>query len=145
MADVRLARAIGGTTEEPQSQTKQAGNSRVRQGLESSVRATKTMVIGIDDAGTPDAPQGEEAAKQVSDWADASVSSLEDAQDALEDEPDTLEQALQQLRGATDAIAVTLKSGVADGRRRCSSRSGARGRVTDSSTCQQLRKKERSS
>src|SRR6476619_4954306 len=59
VADVRLARAIGGTTEEPQSQTKRAGNSRVRQGLESAVQATKTMVTGIDDVGTPDAPQGE--------------------------------------------------------------------------------------
>ena len=48
VADVRLARAVGGTTEEPQSQTKRAGNSRVRQGLESAVFATKTMVTGIE-------------------------------------------------------------------------------------------------
>ena len=145
VADVRLARAIGGTTEEPQSQTKQAGNSRVRQGLESSVRATKTMVIGIDDAGTPDAPQGEEAAKQVSDWADASVASLDDAQGALEDEPDTLEEALQQLRGATDAIAVTLKSGVTTVAGVASLDPALAAALRDTSTCQQLREEERSS
>ena len=145
VADVRLARAIGGTTEEPQSQTKRAGNSRVRQGLESAVQATKTMVTGIDDVGTPDAPQGEEAAQQVSDWADASVTSLEDAQDALDDEPDTLEQALQQLRGATDAIAVTLKSGVTTVASVASLDPALAAALRDSSTCQRLREKEQSS
>ena len=103
------------------------------------------MVIGIDDAGTPDAPQGEEAAKQVSDWADASVSSLEDAQDALDDEPDTLEEALAaaprrdgcdrgdpEERGHNVAGVAALDPALAAALR-------------DSSTCQQLREEEQSS
>jgi len=113
--------------------------------IESAVQATKTMVTGIDDVGTPDAPQGEEAAQQVSDWADASVTSLEDAQDALDDEPDTLEQALQQLRGATDAIAVTLKSGVTTVASVASLDPALAAALRDSSTCQRLREKEQSS
>ena len=145
VADVRLARAIGGTTEEPQSQTKQAGNSRVRQGLESSVQATKTMVIGIDDAGTPDAPGGDQAAEEVSDWADESVSNLEDAQDALEDEPDTLDQAVEQLGVATKALGATLTSGIETIVGAAQVDPALTAAFKDSSTCQELRKKERSS
>ena len=39
----------------------------VRSGLEQSVRATKTLVTGIDNAGVPDTDQGEAAAQQVSE------------------------------------------------------------------------------
>ena len=145
VGDVRSARATGGTTEEPQSQTKRAGNSRVRQGLESAVRATKTMVTGIADAGTPDAPQGEQAAKQVSDWADSSVLSLEDAQDALEAKPDTIEQALEQLGGATKALTTTLTGGVTTVAGVARLDPALAAALRDSSTCQQLRKKEQSS
>ena len=145
VADVRLARAIGGTTEEPQSQTKRAGNSRVRQGLESAVFATKTMVTGIDNAGTPDAPGGDQAAKEVSDWADESVSSLEDAQDELEDEPDTLDEAIEQLSVATKALGQTLTSGVETIVGAAQVDPALTAAFKDSSTCQQLRKTERSS
>ena len=55
--------------EEPQSQTPQCRTGFVRKGLERSVQATETLVIGIDNAGIPDTPQGEEAAEEVSDWA----------------------------------------------------------------------------
>lgn len=145
VADVRSAQAKGGTTEEPQSQTKQSGNSRVRQGIERGVRATDTMVTAIDNAGTPDTAQGEQASKDVSEWANSSVSSLEQAQDQLDQKPETVEQALEQLGGAVKAIVTTLTSGVttlADVARLDPELTAA---FRDSSTCQQLREKEQSS
>lgn len=145
VADVRLARSIGGTTEEPQSQTKRAGNSRVRQGLESAVFATETMVTGIDNAGTPDVGQGEQASEDLSEWADSSVSSLEDAQDALEDEPDTLEQAVEQLGVATKALGTTLTSGKQTIVGTAQLDPALAAAFRDSGTCQQLRETERSS
>ena len=63
--------------EEPQSRDA-AGTDGVRPpGLERSVRATETLVEGIDNAGIPDTAEGEAAATQVSDWADASLDDLE--------------------------------------------------------------------
>jgi len=145
VADVRLARAIGGTTEEPQSQTKRAGNGRLRQGLESAVFATETMVTGIDNAGVPDLPGGQQAADDVSEWAESAVDSLEDAQDALEDEPDTLEEAVEQLGVATTALGAALTGGVATIATAVAGDPALGAAFQDSSTCQQLRASEQSS
>ena len=91
----------------------------------------------------PTTPQGEEAAKQASDWADASVTSLEDAQDALDEEPDTLEEALAAApcrdgcdRGDALKSGVTTVAGVA------SLDPALAAALRDSSTCQQLREEE---
>ena len=130
--------------EEPQSQTPQGRTALIRTGLERSVRATKTLVTGIDNAGTPDSPQGSDAAKLVSDWADASVTNLEDAQDSLGHEATTLEEAVVQLTGAAGAIRVVLANGVktiADVARVDPELATA---FRDSSTCQQLREEQRS-
>ena len=53
--------------EEPQSETPQGRTGFVRVGLERAVQATDTMVEGIDNAGTPDTPEGAEAARLVSE------------------------------------------------------------------------------
>ena len=45
--------------EEPQSETPQGRTGFVRIGLERAVQATDTMIEGIDNAGTPDTPQGQ--------------------------------------------------------------------------------------
>ena len=118
VADVRLARAIGGTTEEPQSQTKQAGNSRVRQGLESSVRATKTMVIGIDDAGTPDAPRVSRPRKRsrIGPTRRSRASRMRRTRWRMSRTPSSRQSSSW---AATKAIGATLTSGVTDDRRRC--------------------------
>jgi hypothetical protein len=97
---------------EPQSETPQTRRALVRTGLQESVRATKTLVEGIDDAGIPDSGQGGEAAKQVSDWADTSKKNLEASQESLEEEAQTLEQAVTQFGGAARAIGSTLATGV---------------------------------
>jgi hypothetical protein len=129
--------AAGG--EEPQSETPQGRTGFVRKGLERAVQATETLVEGIDNAGVPDTPQGDEAAKQVSDWADSALADLEAAQDSLDEEAGSLEKSIDQLTEAARAIAATLTSGVqtfADVARLDPELAAA---LQDSSTCQQLR------
>ena len=93
------------------------------------MQATDTMVEGIDNAGTPDTPQGEEAAKHVSDWADSALDDLEEAQDSLDEEADTLEESITQLTDAAARDRSRARQRSADDRRRRRTRPRARGRV----------------
>jgi hypothetical protein len=125
--------------EEPQSETPQGRSGFVRKGLERAVQATETLVEGIDNAGVPDAPEGDEAARLVSDWADSTLDDLEDAQDSLDEEADSIEESVEQLADAARAIAAALTSGVqtiADVARLDPELASA---LQESSTCQQLR------
>lgn len=130
--------------EEPQSQTPQGRRQLVRTGLESGVRATKTLGAGIDAAGLPATPPGTASAEQVSGWADSARDDLEDAQDSLHEEAATLETAVKQLTEAAGAIGSTLTSGVKTiaGVARADPQLAAAFR--DSSTCQQLREEQSS-
>lgn len=111
--DIRTPAAFGDTgTQEPQSETPQGRTGLIRAGVDRAVQATETMVEGIDNAGTPDSPQGGEAAEIVSTWADSTLDDLEQAQDSLDDEADTLEEAIEQLTGAARSIAAGLTGGV---------------------------------
>ena len=128
--------------EEPQSETPQGRTGFVRKGLERAVQATETMVTGIENAGAPDTPEGDEAAELLSDWADSSLDDLEEAQDSLDEEADSLEDAIEQLAGAVGAIGSVLGNGVqtfADVARLDPELSAA---LQGSSTCQQLREEE---
>jgi hypothetical protein len=110
--EIRIPPSVGDLNdEEPQSETPQGRTGLIRSGLQESVRAAKTLVEGIDDAGTPDTPQGATASSHVSDWADSSRDALEQAEDSLDNKPDTLEGAVTQLTGAAVAIRSTLASG----------------------------------
>jgi hypothetical protein len=141
--DVRQAPSRGSLgVEEPQSQTPQGRTELIRTGLESSVRATKTLVEGIDGAGTPDTPQGSQAASQVSDWADSSRNDLEQAQDALHHEAATLETALAQLTGAAGAVRTTLTSGVKTLAGAAQADPQLAAAFRSSSRCQQLREEQ---
>ena len=125
--------------EEPQSETPQGRAGFVRKGLERAIQATETLVDGVDNAGIPDTAQGDEAAELVSDWADFALGDLEDAQDSLDEEADSLEGSIEQLTEAAGAIASTLGSGVqtiADLARLDPELASA---LQESSTCQQLR------
>ena len=131
--------------EEPQSETPQGRTGFVRKGLERGVQATDTMVTGIENAGVPDTPQGDEAATRVSDWADSALDDLEGAQDSLDEEAGSLEEAIKQVTGAAGTIGSVLASGVqtfADVARLDPEIAAA---LESSSTCQELRKKEQSS
>ena len=138
--EIRQPSATGSTgATEPQSETPQSRTGFVRTGLERAVRATHTMITGIDNAGVPDTPQGQDAANAISGWADATRNDLEDAQDSLDEEADTLADAIAQLTDAARAITGAVTSGVkavVDLARTDPELAGA---LRDSSTCQQLR------
>ena len=141
--EIRIPPSIGDLNdEEPQSETPQGRTGLIRSGLQESVRATKTLVEGIDNAGTPDTPQGSAAAGQVSDWADSSRDALEKADDALGTKPETVEGAVTELVGAAGAIRGTLASGkqtLVDVARLDPQLATA---FKSSSTCQELRHEE---
>ncbi len=125
-------------SEEPQSETPQGRTGFVRVGLERAVQATDTMIEGIDNAGTPDTPEGAEAARLVSDWSDSALAELEEAQDSLDEEADSIEESITQLADAARAIGAALASGVqtiADVARTDPELAQA---LQESSTCQQL-------
>jgi hypothetical protein len=126
-------------SEEPQSETPQGRTGFIRKGLERAVQAADTLVIGIDDAGIPDSPQGEEAAKTVSDWADSAQKELEDAQDSLDEEADSLEQSIEQLTAAARAIGAVLAGGVQTLAEVTRTDPQLAATALDTSTCQQLR------
>lgn len=138
--DLRTPSAVPAAgSEEPQSETPQGRTGFVRIGLERAVQATDTMIEGIDNAGTPDTPEGAEAAELISDWSNAALDDLEEAQDSLDEEADTLEESITQLADAARAIGAALASGVqtiADVARLDPELAAA---IQESSTCQQLR------
>lgn len=111
--DIRTPAAIGDAgVEEPQSETPQGRTGFVRAGLERAVVATSTLTEAVTRSGVPDSPQGEQVAEQFQAWADDSETELQAASEALDDEPDSLEQALQATAASAGAIGSTLTSGV---------------------------------
>jgi hypothetical protein len=140
--DIRTPTSAGSGIEEPQSETPQGRTGFVRQGLERAVQATETMVVGIENAGTPDTDDGERVADVVSSWADSALDGLERAQESLEEEADSLDESIGQLTGAARAIGTVLTSGtqaIADVVRVDPEVASA---VRGSSTCQELREEE---
>ena len=137
--DIRTPSASSVAGEEPQSETPQGRTGLVRQGLERAVLATDDLVEGVANAGVPDTAGGEQAASQVSAWANGAQNDLEQAQDSLDEEAETLEEAIDQVAGAVRAIGTTLATGVqaiADAARDDPELADA---LEQSSTCQQLR------
>ncbi len=126
-------------SEEPQSETPQGRTGFIRVGLDRAVQATETMIEGIDNAGVPDTPEGEEASRLISAWSDTAVGDLEDAQDSLDEEADSIEESITQLTDAARAIGAAVTDGVqtiADVARVDPELGSA---LQESSTCQQLR------
>ena len=143
--DLSATSASAGGDEEPQSETPQGQTGLVRTGLERGIEATETMVVAVDNAGIPDSPEGEEAARVVDLWANTTLDDLGDAEESLDEEADTLEQAISQLTDAAGAIGNALTSGVemiADVAQIDTELAAA---LRDSSTCQELREAQTSS
>ena len=141
--DMRTPAAFGDPgADEPQSETPQSRRGFIRSGLERAVQATDTLVEGSDNAGAPDTAQGQQSAQQISDWASSSKDDLEKAQDSLDNEADTLEGAIQQITTAAGALGTTLASGVRTFTQVATSDPALTAALRDSSTCQELRKKE---
>jgi hypothetical protein len=136
--EIRTPPAAAGGDVEPQSETPQERTGFIRTGLERAVQATETMVEGVENAGTPDTPNGEQVADVVSSWADSALDELEDAQDSLDEEADSLEASIEQLTGAARAFGTVLASGtrtVADVVRADPDLVPV---IRDTSTCQEL-------
>ena len=136
---IRTPPAAAGGDVEPQSETPQERTGFIRTGLERAVQATETMVEGVENAGTPDTPDGEQAADVVSSWADDALDELEDAQDSLDEEADTLEASIQQLTGAARAIGSVLASGTRTVADVVQTDPELVSVIRDTSTCQELR------
>jgi hypothetical protein len=137
--DIRTPSANSTAGEEPQSETPQGRTGFVRKGIERTVQATETMVEGIDNAGVPDTENGEDAADDVSIWAERALGDLEEAQEALDEEADGLEESIEQLQDATGAVGGALVSGVQTITDVAQLDPALAVAFRDTSTCQQLR------
>jgi hypothetical protein len=126
-------------SEEPQSETTQGRTGFVRKGLERSVLATETLVEGIENAGVPNTPGGQEAARIVSEWADSANDDLEEAQDSLDEEADSLAESVEQLTEAAGALASVLASGARTVLDVGHADPELQRALQESSTCQELR------
>ena len=112
----------------------------VRAGLGHAIEVTSMMVDGVDSAGTPDTSGGAAAERQLSDWARGAQKNLEDAQDTLDREADTLEASIQRNASSANALASVLVSGrktIADV---AASDPQLAAALAASSTCQHLQK-----
>ena len=107
--------------------------------LERALVAADTLVEGIERAGVPETPGGEEAAEQVSNWANGARSDLEQAEDLLDDEPDTLEDDIGRVTEVARLIGGVLDSGRRVLATAATSEAELAAAFRDSSTCQQLR------
>ena len=137
--DLRTPNANAVSGEEPQSETPQGRTGFVRKGLERGVEAADTLVEGVDNAGIPDTEQGAEAADRVSEWADSAQSELEEAQDSLDDEAETIEESITQLTGAARTIGAVVASGAQTLFEVGRLDPELVAAIRDASTCQQLR------
>jgi hypothetical protein len=126
-------------TEEPQSETPQGRTALVREGLERAVQATDSAIGGIERAGTPDTPAGEDAEQALADWANGAHDDLEEAQDALDEEADTPEEALEQFGAAAESLRTVATSGRQAIEDAVTSDTELAAAVRDASTCQELR------
>jgi hypothetical protein len=106
--------------------------------LERSIEAADTLVEAIDRAGVPDTTGGEQAADQVSGWANGAKDDLEEAEDLLDDEPDSLEDDVERVTEIARLIGGVLESGRQTLAAVVTSDPELEAAFRDSSTCQQL-------
>jgi hypothetical protein len=106
--------------------------------LERSLEAADTLVEAVDRAGVPDTAGGEEAADQVSSWANGAKEDLEEAEDLLDDEPDSLEDDVERVTEIARLIGGVLESGRQTLAAVVTSDPELEAAFRDSSTCQQL-------
>ena len=68
--DIRTPSANASAARSRSRRRRRAGRASSARAWSGACRPTETLVEGIDNAGIPDTPEGEQAAEQVSDWAD---------------------------------------------------------------------------
>jgi hypothetical protein len=106
--------------------------------LERSLEAADTLVEAIDRAGVPDTAGGEQAADQMSSWANGAKDDLEQAEDLLDEEPDSLEDDVERVTEIARLIGGVLESGRQTLATVATSDPELEAAFRDSSTCQQL-------
>jgi hypothetical protein len=142
---IRTPTSVGQASEEPQSETPQGRTGLVRTGLEQATRATQTLVLAFENAGTPGTPNGAESKQRLSSWAGQAVQDLEAAENSLDNEAETLEESINQFTTATRALASTLTGGVKTFADIAAGDPELAKAFQDSTTCQQLREEQSSS
>ena len=133
----RLSSESDEQTENAPSPEGRLGNAQVA--LERSIGAVDTLVEAIDRAGVPDTAGGEQAAEEVSSWANGAKDDLEEAEDLLDDEPDSLEDDVERVTEIARLIGGVLESGRQTLAAVATSDPELEAAFRDSSTCQQLR------
>jgi hypothetical protein len=137
--DLRSAPSIGDLgLAEPQSQVPQSRSALVRESLGRAIEVTDFTVHGLDRSGIPDSPQGPQVARSINDWARAAEKDLEEAQDGLDDEADTLEESLERIGGSATFLASVIASGRQTLLDAVKSDPQLAAAVAASSTCRQL-------
>jgi hypothetical protein len=137
--DIRTPSSAAPSGEEPQSETPQGRTGLVRSGLERAIEATETMVEGLDNAGIPDTAAGEDAAEDISNWANGSLNDLEEAEESLDEEAETLEEAVEQIGGALGTLGSVVANGVQAITTATLTDPELASALQESSTCQELR------
>jgi hypothetical protein len=119
--------------------TAEGGLGGAQIALERSIEAADTLVEAVDRAGVPDTAEGAEAAEQVSSWANGARNDLEQAEDLLDDEPESLEDDIARVTEIARLIGGVLESGRQVLTTVAASDPELTAAFRDSSTCQQLR------
>ena len=107
--------------------------------LERAIEAVETLIEAVERAGVPETAGGEDAAELVSNWANGAHEDLEQAEELLDDEGDSLEEDVERVVQAAQAIGRVLESG-----RQVIATIGTtdpelEAAIRDASTCQELR------
>ncbi len=108
--DIRTPPSVGSSSEEPQSETPQGRTGFIREGLTRAVRATQILVISVDNLGTPDTANGDEADSLVTTWVGDALGDLERAETSLARESETLEESVEQLTEAAEQSPRLLRA-----------------------------------
>ncbi len=133
----RLSSESNEQTENTPTPEGRLGSAQVA--LERSLGAVDTLVEAIDRAGVPDTAGGEQAAEEMSSWASGAKDDLEEAEDLLDDEPDSLEDDVERVTEIARLIGGVLESGRQTLAAVATSDPELEAAIRDSSTCQQLR------
>jgi hypothetical protein len=107
--------------------------------LERSLEAADILIEAVERAGVPQTAQGEQAAQQISDWANGAKADLEEAEELLDEEPDTLEEDIERVSEIARLIAGALESGRQILATAAASDAELETALRDSGTCQELR------
>ena len=125
-------------SEEPQSETPQGRTGFIRKGLERAWRRPTRWSWGSTTRVSPSRAGRGRGGRRVG-LGRAGRSDLEEAQDSLDDEADSLEAALEQFQNATGAIGATFVGGVQTLTDVAQLDPALAVAFRDASTCQQLR------